>query len=1596
MPDINSTTLEGQNPQTILNASNLVAWIDPSAHSNRIGVQEYEFSSVPGVPKNAMSFKSLTSRSNGQVFHNYSPIISSNDQIGQTDQGFCFDKFSLNGWCPARGIIFAPISSGNGKVSLSGTHMTTMTVMFINETTSPSNIWLLAESNVTATTPVADDASKYVPTSYDTTSGWYVKFLGGRQFRIVFNDALGRSGASASRLESPIYQSSDDVFVLTIDCKTTENGAIIEVLSDSTLLDTITLTRTSPGRFTASSDTTTLLTDSLFDPFPKNFSAVGSAIGRIESAGEVFFGDHLIYDQPLLSTSRNSVVSQLKSKWVKHNSPIVFDRMYGRIGFENQAFETVVSINNAQDAAVEALFSQNTSWSLEQNPYDSRFWKIRSTQALKNQRALTLRVWATNQNHIAQKDFQVIVGSAGVVDYEQKLIFYGPDKTNLSTQDLNLLNNDSVDSVKVWLDPSRSEHVDKDSATGLVSSLIDPYRGISWDVSSSEAITTTSTAFNKTGLSFSDAVHSTGFNTRIAISESDRVKISTIYTGINSSVDSGETGISFGESGFKAAMVVRYDAPAVGDLDGSFYAMPSNRYDKVNNLPLSDKPLTEMGSFGISVKKIGQDSACLVFKSSRLEDLANSLTQGSDYQTAGSFIDGRVETPAVLNVGQSAVIGFIQSSSGSLQVRINSQPQPLRLKGTFLRENTYRSSLIGLFDFTSSEPLVNKSDITQRLTAVLVGSESTQTFPVVFSDESVKGECLKLGGRRPYYLRADYPSFNPDGQDWSVDFIAKLIDFPEESNSDTYLLRLGNGVFELKYSTIASGGLLTFKNSSSRITVDGHSLNTHRGQPVHFRLDRTSVLGIKNIRLFINNALVHSSPEVSQWTDGRIMVGGTPNAGTGYLGLISQLRILKGTIDAPTYRVNRYSAGEFEYEPLDVLIDDALLGQYFKYQKSIGMFGSPNGYVFGTIGTLCVFSGETDLPHFTAIEQYLASNWLGQGTEAPDIETISNTTAVSGEVFTTLLRVDTLYPESVSIVISDTSEGIWTAVRSVDDSRTWRIEATGLSQVGDYRFTVTASESGYLTTKSFDYTVIPLPAVPVIGLLSPSYGQMGKSYSGVLSVKNFNVNQYSTITILATEGTNWTVTRLSSDPDKCLIEGTLPASASTLQLTFRVRSYSSDGNNFTEQVKVVPFQVLDITAGTLTKYPFDRTGTAPENAIVGEKHYVTLTNGHDRQMIVPIMAPFFENSVTVWYKGILGDKRKAIKDVDYALVYEIIDVRDLCSSPIYCAIAPMNDLFEGELIIDYQHIGGEFVLDRREVYSKLAARILEPRKVRVSDLIGVPKYLPAEEHSHNDYRDLVGFNSMIQSIRSISSRLDTRPESSDLVAMRNHVLSEGESHAKNKNMIGLSNVPNFSTATTTDATDSSNTNTLLTPSSASAAAKSGLKTATATQLGIAKLNLGNSTGDDVNSTDALTPMGLLRMATNQGTNAIKQATSAGQVIAKVTPFPLDFPFFWRGVFYSTTEAFVNAVATYCDVWPLTYNKQEGHFYFPSGITPPDLVTYKSVPAAVKTNHRTSELTTNLPISYYRNASGEQIVTYREISVDDTVDTPLSVPVVTQY
>lgn len=212
-----------------------------------------------------------------------------------------------------------------------------------------------------------------------------------------------------------------------------------------------------------------------------------------------------------------------------------------------------------------------------------------------------------------------------------------------------------------------------------------------------------------------------------------------------------------------------------------------------------------------------------------------------------------------------------------------------------------------------------------------------------------------------------------------------------------------------------------------------------------------------------------------------------------------------------------------------------------------------------------------------------------------------------------------------------------------------------------------------------------------------------------------------------------------------------------------------------------------------TTYPFDTTGLAASNLILGEIQTVMAVNNREYYMVIPDLAPFYANEKVVVTAEITGSTVTLVEGKDYFLTLPYVAASRSIGKTLYGGIAIINTKVNASVVLQYQTLGGAWIADRREVLERLTEKLYNPRTVVWDLLVDKPATFPPINHSL-DVQEVYGQKELIESILRLASEIGKSDRSSFMA----HKLDIGNPHGVTKEQVLLGNVEDLPVASETD------------------------------------------------------------------------------------------------------------------------------------------------------------------------------------------------------
>ncbi len=221
---------------------------------------------------------------------------------------------------------------------------------------------------------------------------------------------------------------------------------------------------------------------------------------------------------------------------------------------------------------------------------------------------------------------------------------------------------------------------------------------------------------------------------------------------------------------------------------------------------------------------------------------------------------------------------------------------------------------------------------------------------------------------------------------------------------------------------------------------------------------------------------------------------------------------------------------------------------------------------------------------------------------------------------------------------------------------------------------------------------------------------------------------------------------------------------------------------------------------TTSTYIYDPTGTSTDNLIVSEQHNVQPPSSiTDASVFFLRAAPAFAESIVV-RNGPSSTDTQLVEGQDYILTHQFLWKSYELSKGIYSSVTLINRNYTGQLYVDYQTLGGEFVLDDQTVLERLTRDIYKSRYVYWEQVAGLIPGLPPFDHSQAG-TDTVGWGEVVDAILRLAAAITDTGNGSGTgttdssAALSQHIAS---TTAHKLASVGGSNLYNYAIASDAD------------------------------------------------------------------------------------------------------------------------------------------------------------------------------------------------------
>jgi hypothetical protein len=161
------------------------------------------------------------------------------------------------------------------------------------------------------------------------------------------------------------------------------------------------------------------------------------------------------------------------------------------------------------------------------------------------------------------------------------------------------------------------------------------------------------------------------------------------------------------------------------------------------------------------------------------------------------------------------------------------------------------------------------------------------------------------------------------------------------------------------------------------------------------------------------------------------------------------------------------------------------------------------------------------------------------------------------------------------------------------------------------------------------------------------------------------------------------------------------------------------------------------------KYGLDVTGKNPDNLVSGEIHTVPLDN---KYAFATDYGPFYSDSVKITVKdtGVV-----LTQGTDYECLYLYVDAVQASGKPVTAVIHVLNKSINGDLLLDYQVVGGPYSSNAYALEELIALLGIDNRAVAWENIGNKPLVFPPAPHLHAA-TDLYGLEWVVDAINELT------------------------------------------------------------------------------------------------------------------------------------------------------------------------------------------------------------------------------------------------------
>jgi hypothetical protein len=185
------------------------------------------------------------------------------------------------------------------------------------------------------------------------------------------------------------------------------------------------------------------------------------------------------------------------------------------------------------------------------------------------------------------------------------------------------------------------------------------------------------------------------------------------------------------------------------------------------------------------------------------------------------------------------------------------------------------------------------------------------------------------------------------------------------------------------------------------------------------------------------------------------------------------------------------------------------------------------------------------------------------------------------------------------------------------------------------------------------------------------------------------------------------------------------------------------------------------------------------------------------------MAPYFRDSLRVIHRP---SGHILVEGQDYICTHFFHDATFNTANALYGSITLLDKNLTGLLELNYQTLGGEWILDDSKILDILSNSLMNPRIVTWEQVAELPYAFPPIDHKW-DLENLRNMDDVVDVLNDIAIQIQ---QTSDL-SITDHIQNTSNPHQVTKAQVGLGNVPNFGISSLIEAVEGTSNFSFMTP-----------------------------------------------------------------------------------------------------------------------------------------------------------------------------------------